>query len=226
MTGTYRTAICDNLRAMTSHDSRVLHTLRCVGTTSVERLGRASGLGEGVVTDSLHRLAEEGFVELAPGPFGGWSVTDRGRGADIEWLTEELETTGTGDSIRRCYEAFLELNPKVLQVCSDWQMRRIGTSFGSNDHDDPEYDSEVLDRLVGLDSSAQQTCGDLAERLERFEIYGLRLSGALQRAMAGEIRFVADDLDSYHNVWFQLHEDLITTLGLSREEERRRIGGG
>jgi hypothetical protein len=36
---------------------------------------------------------------------------------------------------------------------------------------------------------------------------------------------VADTLDSYHTVWFQLHEDLLVTLGISREEERGASSG-
>ena len=40
--------------------------------------------------------------------------------------------------------------------------------------------------------------------------------------MAGDVTSVADTLDSYHSVWFQLHDDLLVTLDVSREDERRR----
>ena len=43
--------------------------------------------------------------------------------------------------------------------------------------------------------------------------------------MAGNHAYLADGLESYHTVWFQLHEDLLTTLGISREEERRDTNG-
>lgn len=29
--------------------------------------------------------------------------------------------------------------------------------------------------------------------------------------MAGSLAYLADRLESYHTVWFQLHEDLLTT---------------
>jgi hypothetical protein len=51
-------------------------------------------------------------------------------------------------------------------------------------------------------------------------LYGARLTNALDRALAGDVALVADDMESYHNVWFQLHEDLLATIGRSREEER------
>ena len=72
-----------------------------------------------------------------------------------------------------------------------------------------------------IDDSAQRICGELANRLSRFGVYGFRLSSALERVLAGDSAFVTDSLESYHTVWFQLHEDLLVTLGISRDEERR-----
>ena len=59
----------------------------------------------------------------------------------------------------------------------------------------------------------------------RFGLYGTRLTTALERTLGGNIAYVTDTLDSYHSVWFQLHEDLLVTLGISREEERRTSSG-
>ena len=80
----------------------------------------------------------------------------------------------------------------------------------------------LLSRLDRLDREAQQVCAALSGRLDRFGSYGPRLSAALDRAMAGDVTSVADTLDSYHSVWFQLHDDLLVTLDVSREDERRR----
>ena len=44
----------------------------------------------------------------------------------------------------------------------------------------------------------------------------MRLFEALTRAYAGALGYVADNMDSYHSVWFQLHEDLLATLGIPR----------
>ena len=61
--------------------------------------------------------------------------------------------------------------------------------------------------------------------LMRFGLYGTRLTAALERALAGNTAYVTDTLDSYHTVWFQLHEDLLVTLGISREDERGASSG-
>jgi pyruvate,orthophosphate dikinase len=60
----------------------------------------------------------------------------------------------------------------------------------------------------------------LAEALRRYAVYGARLTSALELARAGDQRFVASPrVDSYHSVWFELHEDLIRLAGRKREDE-------
>lgn len=85
-----------------------------------------------------------------------------------------------------------------------------------NDHTDRAYDEGVLARLAAVDAEVQPICRNLAARLSRFGQYGPRLAFALDRAQQGDVGFVADGLDSYHSVWFQLHEDLLVTLGINR----------
>ena len=54
----------------------------------------------------------------------------------------------------------------------------------------------------------------------RLADYGVRLGRALERALAGDQRYVASPrVDSYHGIWFELHEDLIRLAGRSRAEE-------
>ncbi|WP_198165297.1 hypothetical protein [Nocardia fusca] len=95
-------------------------------------------------------------------------------------------------------------------------MRSAHGIVTANDHIDSEYDARVLDRLTDLDTRAQIVCAHLSAALPRFRRYGLRLADALARARAGEPDYVATDTSSYHTVWFQLHEDLLVTLGIPR----------
>ncbi len=202
-------------------DFRVLHTLRCIGVASEERVVTASDAGRNDTAARLRNLSVQGLVALDPGPFGGWGLTDQGRTTEQESVRIELDLTGARDHVRKPYESFIELNPKLLQVCSDWQMRRLGEYPVLNDHADTDYDAGVLSRLMRIDEAAQRICVELANRLTRFGVYRLRLSSALERALTGDNAYVADSLESYHTVWFQLHEDLLVTLGISRDEERR-----
>jgi hypothetical protein len=193
--------------------------MRCVGFASADRLAAASGIAPEETNSRLAGLAERALVSMTPGPFGGWALTDEGRDAGERMLNEELELTGARDQVRLGYEPFLRLNPVLLQVCSDWQMVRAGDTHVVNDHRDPEYDASVLERLISVDDSAQRVCAGLTTSLPRFESFGNRLASALSHALTGDTAFVADNFDSYHSVWFQLHQDLLLTLGISRDEE-------
>lgn len=61
----------------------------------------------------------------------------------------------------------------------------------------------------------------LAGSLWRFRGYAERLDAAHQRVRAGDHEWItAPSIDSYHTVWFELHEDLLATLGRDRSQER------
>lgn len=192
-----------------------------MGASGADRIATAAGLTPGEVERLLYDLGDAGLVDLDPGPFGGWSLTDAGRADDDAWLARSLEEGDTRQEVQACYERFLGLNPQLLDICSAWQMRTIGGTPTLNDHTDADYDAGVLTRLMRLDDEAQPLCADLAGALERYAVYGNRLKSALDRVIAGDHPYFADGLESYHAVWFQLHEDLLTTLGISREDERR-----
>jgi hypothetical protein len=85
-----------------------------------------------------------------------------------------------------------------------------------NDHTDPAYDTRVLDRLTDLDQRADVVFADLSAAMLRFQRYRIRLTDALARAKSGALDYVTDSTASYHAVWFQLHEDLLATLGIPR----------
>ena len=54
----------------------------------------------------------------------------------------------------------------------------------------------------------------------RLADYRVRLGRAVEAAQAGDGRFVASPrVDSYHGIWFELHEDLIQLAGRTRAEE-------
>ena len=119
------------------------------------------------------------------------------------------------------YEAFLVLNPELLAVCTDWQV--VVTSAGEhvNTHDDPDHDAAVLDRLDALHDQVVPVTTALAGTLSRFIGYTDRLTAAHERVRAGDHDWITRPvIDSYHTVWFELHEDLLATLGRERSQER------
>jgi hypothetical protein len=54
----------------------------------------------------------------------------------------------------------------------------------------------------------------------RLAAYQRRLARAAEAIAAGDNRFVSSPrVDSYHSVWFELHEELIRLAGRSRADE-------
>src|SRR3546814_1224843 len=63
-------------------------------------------------------------------------------------------------------------------------------------------------------------CHDLASLLDRYRPYGARFDHAIERVRAGDLDwFTKPMIASYHTVWFELHEDLLVTLGITRGAE-------
>ena len=74
--------------------------------------------------------------------------------------------------------------------------------------------------LGALDDKVQPICADLGLALERFASYAGRLGGAIDKVRAGDVDwFTKPMIASYHTVWFELHEDLLATLGIDRSAE-------
>jgi hypothetical protein len=61
-----------------------------------------------------------------------------------------------------------------------------------------------------------------AAQLPRLSGYSTKLRAALDKVKAGDTAWLARPLiDSYHTVWFELHEELIGAMGMTREEAAR-----
>jgi DNA-binding IscR family transcriptional regulator len=177
----------------------VLHALRCMGFTGTNRVATATGLPESTVESDLIDLAIAGLVRHTPGIFGGWGLTEAGRAADAAHLASEVD--GVRDAVVKCYDDFLVLNPELLDICAAWQTKPGGV---------------VLSVLTDFHTRADAVLADLSVALARFGRYRERLTTALERASTGETGYVTNDVESYHAVWFQLHEDLLATLGIPR----------
>lgn len=189
----------------------MLHALRCMGFASLDRVSYVTGLPD--AESHLLDLAVAGLVTYSPGDFGGWGLTDAGNAEITERLAAELAAAGARDTITKAYNDFLVLNPELLDLCAAWQTRGGSTP---NDHTDPDYDARVLDRFVDLHGRVTAVCAQLSSALPRFDRYRTRLTRALVRVRAGKLDYVTDNMESYHVIWFQLHEDLLVTLGIPR----------
>jgi hypothetical protein len=199
---------------------RVLLRLRLVGFAGADRVATGTGLSPEAAGRALEALSERGWARFRDGRLAGvvsgWSLTPAGRAAVEDRLAAEIDGAGCRVAVDRGYRRFLELNRPLLEAVTQWQLR----DGRLNDHTDPEHDQRVLTLITRINEKIGPVLADLADCLERYDGYRARLDGAIDRARRGETAFVDGALiDSYHTVWFELHEDLLATLGLDRSHE-------
>jgi hypothetical protein len=194
----------------------VLHALRLKGFADTGVVAAITRLDESQASKHLEAAQTDNLVTRRDGRISGWALTPDGRTRHAELITAELDDAGVRSDIEQGYRRFLEFNGELLAVCTDWQLR----DGGLNDHADEAYDATVIDRLQGVDEKVQPVTDDLGEALERFGDYGSRFGIALAKVKNGERDWFAKPMiDSYHTIWFELHEDLLATLGIERSKE-------
>jgi hypothetical protein len=164
-------------------------------------------MSDGDASALLEEAVDGGLAIKREGRLSGYTLTAAGRVEHQALVAAEM-TTGEKTAIRFQYERFMELNGDLLSLCTDWQVRP---------------GADVVARLTAVDEGVQPICTALTAALERFGTYGPRLAAARHRFEAGDSEWLTKPLiDSYHTVWFELHEDLLCTLGIDRSKEERR----
>ena len=120
------------------------------------------------------------------------------------------------DGLRAPYPRFLDLNVSFKDLCNRWQLRDGDT----NDHSDPLYDTARIAELRMLHDASLPPIAEFTEAIPRFDSYERRLTTSLTRLEGGEQRmFTGVMCGSYHDVWMELHEDLVQLLGVDRHVE-------
>jgi hypothetical protein len=203
-------------------DLLVLHAVRILGFADTAAIARRFDLDPVLAHESLQDAEAYGWVQRAAfADLRGWSLTERGRREGERVLAAELGLVDGEAEVRSVYGDFLPLNVQLLRACTDWQLRPAsGDRLASNDHSDSGWDGRVLDELAQVGRGVGPLVERLGAVLLRLRGYDERFDAALRRARAGDPGWVdRTDVDSCHRVWFELHEDLIATLGISRRSD-------
>jgi pyruvate,orthophosphate dikinase len=161
-------------------------------------------------------LVDGGLVELHD---GSYRLTNAGRTKGRALLAEDRTRWGDARA-RAALEDFHAFDQRMKEAVTAWQLRSDGGTQALNDHSDPAYDATVLDHVAALHEDVARWVSSMPEAPPRLDRYLERLARALALAQGGDHRFVASPkVDSYHGVWFELHEELIQLAGRTREEE-------
>lgn len=194
----------------------ILHGLAIKKHSDVDGVARLLGLDRDLVARSLDAAVKQGSaVEIQ----GKYMLSPLAR------ITVESEYSRLYGSLRKnaefmaAYEAFERINLQLKSLITEWQTIEVGGQQVANDHSNREHDLRLIDRLGNLHESADRILAQLSAHLPRLETYRTHLLAALERAEDGAFEWVSDaKIDSYHTLWFELHEDLLRIVGRQREE--------
>lgn len=193
------------------NELRLLQAVRLKGRVSEENLAATLGEDLTAVTNTVAELAESGFVIVGKAV----RLSADGRTRLAAMLAEERQGVDSA-SIAAAYAEFRDVNAECKALVSDWQLK----DGQPNTHQDPDYDSSVLARLDGVHERVLAILDSVSAQLPRLRAYGEKLSAARSRIREGDVDWLTRPIvDSYHTVWFELHEELILAAGLTREAE-------
>ncbi|MEU0497079.1 MarR family transcriptional regulator [Mycobacterium sp. NPDC006124] len=145
-------------------------------------------------------------------------LTEVGRTRLAALLADERAAVDSA-SAEQVYERFLAVNGSVKPLISRWQLAR--------DSAGPDEATAVLDQLDDLHARVLPVIAAAGELVARLGAYADRLDAALRRAREGDMSWLTRPMvDSYHTVWFELHEELIGLAGRTRATEAESGSGG
>ena len=195
---------------------QIIHVISIKGFAKEEPLAVAVGLEVSDVVLIAQSLTEEGLLESSR---IGMKLTEKGKAAAEKVLEDARKTTDLA-ALETFYQAFTPINQDYKKSVSSWQIKTVGDLAEPNDHENAEYDQQVLkemfkdhDLLNHLVTTHLASCPLLRDYARRLEI-------AYAHVRAGHHQFVTGALiDSYHTVWFEFHEALIRLSGRDRATE-------
>jgi hypothetical protein len=200
-----------------AHDSqprfRVLHALRIKGFATPDVLGDIAAVEVADVDGHLVELQRQDLAVYRE-QRGLWQLTPKGR--EVHAAELAADATAVRPVLEAHYPAFLSLNESFKELCGDWQLR----DGGPNDHTDEVYDKAVIERLLDVDARTQSVVTAIGSEVSRLAPYGPRLTATAHKVADGDHHlFTGVMCGSYHDVWMELHEDFILTLGIDRARE-------
>jgi len=194
----------------------VVRRLLVKGPATTDALAEALLSTADVLPPLLEAAKAAGLVEYVSGAF---RLTAEGKLKGHDFIAADREAWGVDKAVE-ALDAFLPLDHRMKDTVTAWQVRELDGAQAINDHSDPGYDAEVIGRLTALHQDVSSWLQQLSLDLPRLGGYRTRLARALSLACGGDGRYVASPrVESYHGVWFELHEDLIRLSGRKRSEE-------
>lgn len=183
-----------------NEEIEILQYLAMQGIAQTDEIEQDSGL-DGVQSD-LESMEEQGYVERD----GFWYITDSGE----DYLAELCRNRFTDEQVRELesiFDDFEEFDSEFKELSNRWQQT-----------EDEDEQAELIRELDELHAEVEGLFDELsADAKAVYERYIGQLRSALNQLKRDNYGyFTGTEVDSYHNIWFELHDDLLRTLRKGR----------
>jgi len=184
-----------------AHELAVLMAVRVHGRADAVAVARTAGVDAGAAAATLAALRAAGAVAPAPSA-ATVTLTDQGRVRLALLLAGERRDAGR---VAEVYETFVVADRELKRAITAWQLAADGRKDAARD------------AVLTVAATAGGVAAAIAAVAPRFAPYPGRIAVAAGAIATGDARFVASPrVDALHQIWFELHEDLLATLGRSR----------
>lgn len=140
----------------------------------------------------------------------GYALTAKGSTRHDELLRDFYRGHDLA-SVDTQYEVFAKANPLVEDACVTWQLSQRDSEAAQTAHH----------ALADLLDSVRPALRAIGQAVPHLDCYRYRLDDALRAVDGGDTRYLTSPLvDSFHQVWSELHQDLLVTLGRERDPDR------
>jgi pyruvate, orthophosphate dikinase len=182
----------------------VLRAVRLKLIASTEQVATMVGVDAATAAAALAARADAGQASETP---RGWRLTPDGQ-ARVQTLLDDERATVDTASARSLHTRFVAFDARLKDLVTAHQLSG-----------DPAVAPERIAALGVLHGEVGPVVADATTLAPRLAPFAGRLDAAHDALVGGDARFLAHPLvDSYHTVWFELHEELIHLAGLERSQ--------
>jgi hypothetical protein len=183
----------------------VLRVIGLSGQAEIAAVARGTGSSADAALAIVHDAEAAELVVSGP---RGYRLTADGRARVADALAAEragLEAAVTLD----LYERFGGIDRKFKKLVTEYQLSDAPTRF-----------SWAVAGMADVHPAVQDLVGRATGLVARLAPYRTRFETAMEHLQRGDEKYlVSVTLDSYHTIWFQLHEELIEMAGRTRADE-------
>jgi pyruvate,orthophosphate dikinase len=163
------------------------------------RAGTDESTAQGLLADAEQRQLVQSKREM-------YWLTVPGR-EELQRLLHEERTSFDSRQAAELYARFCAVNDVFKSFVTELQLSELAPA-------------SAIDRLREIDGSVSPIVTEAVQMAPRLSPFPIRFGEALNAVADGDGRYVSHPLvDSYHSIWFELHEELIHLAGLSRADE-------